>query len=329
MIRTALKTGFQTCIYIALIAVLAFIMMARAPVCFAEGGDEVPVCHTAEEAGKSLRDAMKQRQEMAAICIVTDTAASESEDLINEIFEQALAHTGDPCEGDYLKFQYGTCDASARPAAVGEEKAVLITYAISYYDTAEQEQRVEEKTAEILDGLELDSKSDEEKVRAVYDYICDNVDYDYDNAANEDYLLKRTAYAALIDGKAVCQGYSAALYRLLLEAGVDNRIIFGTGITSAGDREDHTWNIVKLDDSYYNIDVTKGDELENDNCYLAGSGNFDEDHIRSEEYRSEDFTSVYSISGSDYGEGAGDGFDYIDSFLLIIRMLFQRFLKAL
>ncbi len=329
MFRNAVKTGFRTIIYIFLAAVLAVVVIAGEQSCFAADEDTVPVCYTTEEAGKSLRDAMKQRQGTVVICLVTDTAASDSENLINEIFEQALVHTGDPCEGDYLKFQYGTCDASARPASAGDEKAVLITYAISYYDTSEQEQQTEEKIAEIIDSLELDDKTDEEKVRAVYDYLCENVDYDYDNAANEDYLLKRTAYAALIDGKAVCQGYSAALYRLLLEAGIDNRIIFGTGITSAGDREDHTWNIVKLGDSYYNVDVTKGDELENDDCYLAGSGNFDEDHIRSEEYSSEDFTSAYEISGSDYGEGAEGSLDCIGSFLLHIRMNFQRLLEAL
>ena len=60
-----------------------------------------------------------------------------------------------------------------------------------------------------------------------------------------------TAYGALIDRTCVCQGYAALLYRLLLELGVDNRVLTGTG-NGGG----HAWNIVELDDVYYNVDPT-------------------------------------------------------------------------
>ena len=56
--------------------------------------------------------------------------------------------------------------------------------------------------------------------------------YDYDNLNNQDYYLKHSAYAAMIHGKAVCQGFAVLFYRLALELGVDCRYISGIGNTS-------------------------------------------------------------------------------------------------
>ena len=311
---------------VALIA--ALLITGAGASCYAADG-EAEVCRTQEEASEALREAMKSRSESAGICLVTDVAAEDSKELIGEIFEGALEHTGDPEEGDYLRFQYENCTASAKPVAENGEKAVLLTYSLSYYDNAEQEDSLDEKVEEILGSLELDEMSEAEKTEAVYRYIRDNVEYDYDNLDNDEYKLKRTAYAALVEGKAVCQGYSAALYRLLLEAGVDNRVIFGTGINSSGDSEDHTWNIVRLGDLYYNIDVTRDDELGEDRYFLKASDPFGDDHIRSEEYQSDEFTSSYEMSGTDYGKNGISIFDHIGAAALEFKKLFQRLIEAL
>lgn len=308
-----------------LIAILMLALCAAS--CFA-ADDQAEACYSVEEAGEALRSAMKDREESAGIWLISDEA-DVSEDLINEIFKAAIAHTGDPCEGDYLKFQYDNCAGSAKTVERRGIEGVLFTYTISYYDTAEQEEQLDEAVEEILSGLELEDKSDEEKTDLIYNYICDNVEYDYDNLTDDDYKLKHTAYAALVDGKAVCQGYSTALYRLLLEAGVDNRIIFGTGINSSGESEDHTWNIIKIGDLYYNTDVTRGDELSRGRFYLQGSGAFDEEHIRSEEYDAEAFCEKYEISEDAYGSSSWGILDGLKSFAVNIKRLFQYFMDLL
>ncbi len=312
-----------------IVLILAVLMaMALSAVSYA-ADKTAEVCRTQEEAAAALREAMKGREESAGICLITDTAAEDSEGIIGEIFEGALEHTGDPEEGDYLRFQYESCNASAKPVMENGEKAVLLTYTLSYYDDAEQEAAVDEKAGEIIESLGLDGMDDAEKTGAVYNYLLDNVEYDYDNLADEDYTLKRTAYAALIDGKAVCQGYSAAFYRLLLAAGVDNRIVFGTGINSSGESEDHTWNIVCIGDAYYNTDVTRDDELGEDRYFLKAEDPFSEDHIRSEEYMAEEFTSAYKISETDYGKAGISILDHIGAAALEFRKLFQRLIGAL
>ena len=318
----------QIALRIIAIMMTALIAFGSGAVCFA-ADKTADVCRTQDEAAEVLREAMKAREESAGICLVTDVAAKDSEDLIGEIFEKALKHTGDPEEGDYLRFQYENCTASAKPVTENGEKAILLTYSLSYYDDAEHEAAVDEKVEEIIDSLDLGGMDDAEKTDAIYNYIIDNVEYDYDNLADEDYELKRTAYAALIDGKAVCQGYSAAFYRLLLAAGVDNRIIFGTGINSSGESEDHTWNIVRIGDVYYNTDVTRDDELGENRYFLKAEDPFGDDHIRSEEYLTEEFAFSYEISKTDYGKSGISILDHIGAAALEFKKLFQRLIKSL
>ena len=92
-----------------------------------------------------------------------------------------------------------------------------ITYAVSYYTTAAQEQSVTAKVNAVLAGLPLAGKTDYEKIRIVYDYICQNVTYDHANLNNDAYKLKYTAYAALINKTAVCQGFALLFYRMMRE----------------------------------------------------------------------------------------------------------------
>ena len=82
-----------------------------------------------------------------------------------------------------------------------------IPFTACYYDDAQQEAEMDVAVLQLLDTLNLDGKSDYEKIKGVYDYICSNVNYDDTNLNNDAYKLKFTAYAALVNKTAVCQGY--------------------------------------------------------------------------------------------------------------------------
>ena len=75
-----------------------------------------------------------------------------------------------------------------------------------------------------------------------------------------------SAYGAIINGKAVCQGYASLFYRMCREAGIPARIITGLGNGGA-----HAWNIVKLDGAYYNVDVTWDDTEDSNYNYFNKS----------------------------------------------------------
>ena len=82
--------------------------------------------------------------------------------------------------------------------------------------------------------------------------LCENVVYD-DYAAdnpNRDDPLDQSAYSAFCMGLTVCAGYSQAMSLLCNAMGIDC-----FSVTS----DSHQWNCVRVDDNWYNVDVTAAD----------------------------------------------------------------------
>ena len=243
-----------------------------------------------EDAGAEMRSLMQQRVQTIVV-----GCRSEKFDttVIREIAAQALIHTGNPIEGDYIRWQFGgyTAGSTARPD--NGSYLVEVTYTVTYYTTAAQEQEMDTAVQRVRSQLNLSGKSDYVKVRTIFDYLCDNVQYDYDNLENDDYKLKHTAYAALINKKAVCQGYAVLFYRLALEEGIDTRLIAGQGVSSSGS-EGHAWNIVRINGLYYNVDATWGKQW-----FLLCDAGFS-GHIRDAEYATSQFQSAYPMAAGNY-----------------------------
>lgn len=220
---------------------------------------------------------------------------------VKAMLMDAMAHTGNPVEGDYLKWQYAGYRARWSYDVSNGKYYYAITYEIPYYTTLDEEEWLEEAIATLLTELDLSAKSDYEKIRAVYDYICQNVTYDYANLNDADYNLKFTAYAALHDKTAVCQGYAVLLYRLALELGIDCRFISGIG--NGG----HGWNIVKLGQFYYNADSTwdapRAQKKLAYQYFLKSSGDFG-NHTRDDEYDTPEFHAAYPTSTTNYSPDA-------------------------
>ncbi len=255
-----------------------------------------------EEAAAVLREGMVNRQEEITVRytyteegLTADSAGEEVSELARSIAEEALVHTGRPDEGDYLKWQCGDSSISIQYTLAGDTCSLVITYSQTYYTTAEQEREFTDRLEEVMEELALDSlETDEQRIRSIYDYICEHVTYDREHLEDETYTRKYTAYAALIDGTSVCQGYATLFYRMALSAGFDARLITGTG--SDGE---HGWDIVKLGEYYYNVDPTWDAGRSEYRFFLRCDDNF-EDHVRSDEYRTEAFCAAYPMSPSDY-----------------------------
>ena len=92
--------------------------------------------------------------------------------------------------------------------------------------------------------------TDVEKVLFVHDYITSHYEYDttYQN---------RTLYTAVRDKKCVCQGYSYLFMYVM------NKYFDIECTTVPSDTCQHMWNKVKIDDKWYNIDLTSDDPLPN------------------------------------------------------------------
>lgn len=87
-----------------------------------------------------------------------------------------------------------------------------------------------------------------EKAREVHNYLIRNVQYDFSDNAYK-------SYGALVEGRAVCQGYSLAYREVLLHLEMKCNVLIGT--TSQGL---HAWNLVTVNGTGYFIDVTFDDK---------------------------------------------------------------------
>ena len=250
---------------------------------------------SAQEVALVIRQGMIDRLDTIALYI--NTPGTDGEVLkafVQEAFDLALSHTGNPIEGDYLKWQYGGWQYSASGAYASDGSVNWeIPFVVTYYTTTAQERIVDERVDTLLDELNVYTASDYEKLCAIYDYICANVVYDHANLNNSSYTLKYTCYAALLDGTAVCQGYALLLYRLALELGVDARLIAGDG------GGPHGWNIARLNDLYYNLDSTWDAGSTDYRYFLVCPTNF-KDHTRYAEYDTAAFHAAYPMDDADY-----------------------------
>lgn len=142
-----------------------------------------------------------------------------------------------------------------------------------------------------------------------------NMNNAYDRAIKlRDYLLSmmtyqsgtnQTVYQGLISKKGNCHVYAMLYYKLLQEAKVD--CYYVTGNVSTGW---HGWNLVKLDNKWYNIDVTYEDTENNSGKYSCkGKNSMSLSHSLDAEYVTSEFLSKYNISDVDFCKASYIGND--------------------
>ena len=133
----------------------------------------------------------------------------------------------------------------------------------SYYSPQELVQKQSEFNSKVNDIISPLAGGISEYDLELYfhDYIIDNCQYDFDAAeyVNSDelgdkYAESFTAYGALINGRAICQGYTEAMGYLLSCVGIES-----SQITGKSQEGNHIWNSVKIDGDWYQLDVTWDD----------------------------------------------------------------------
>ena len=222
------------------------------------------------------------------------------EDVVNKIYDESLfweaSAIDSPNTSDDFDYLYYNVDQySATPSSDG------VNVSITWSEDANQLQQVNTKVDEILNETGVRNMDNAYDIaKTLHDYVVKVTNYDYS-------FKKYTAYNALFDKKTVCQGYSLLYYKLLEEAGVSSRFILGTA-----EGENHCWLIVKIGDLYYNVDPTWDDTESSSISYdyfLKGSNSFDKDHTRTSKFSSEEFTTNYPTSTSNFSKSGYTGND--------------------
>ncbi len=138
-----------------------------------------------------------------------------------------------------------------------------VNYVYDKEEIAAKQQEIMNKADEIIAEYITDDMSDEEKVKAIYDYLVNNCVYDDEAlAAAEESNFKKTdsdefedafnTYGTLVNGKGVCMSY-AYTFRLLCDLSSIECVVT-TGYLDGN--LPHAWNMVKIGEQWYEVDAT-------------------------------------------------------------------------
>lgn len=127
----------------------------------------------------------------------------------------------------------------------------VVVSVIKNYSSNEIEE-LNKRVDDILYELNISSISNTtDKIRSIHNYIIKNVEYDEEMASTDTSSYRsNTAYGALVQGYAICTGYSDAMGLFLDKLNIPNIKISS---------DEHVWNLVFIDGEWLHLDLTWND----------------------------------------------------------------------
>ncbi|HWY37273.1 MAG TPA: transglutaminase domain-containing protein [Bacteroidia bacterium] len=144
----------------------------------------------------------------------------------------------------------------------------------SYIDSVVASMKIEDSDdpEDIALDVTRPFKTDSEKVRALYFWVTENIEYDFKQLKNGspvfygdpdvyyDFMITRT----LRKKKGVCGQYAMLFAELCRYARIPCKVIIGWGLTSLyypfdlllGNESNHGWNAVRINGKWYLLDLT-------------------------------------------------------------------------
>lgn len=293
-------------------ALVLLIVVALLSMCFTPltaSADSSVKYLTLDQAIEAVREGFSQRQSNITVYVTSNVNLRDGQAIYDYIYKPAAKDR----EGDSYHYSVAFNDNSPDCNGQmwwtpGSNKYRVDFLDIDYTTTLEQERKFDSKLASEVEKLSLYEASDYMKYRSIYQYIVDNVSYDEDAYAflrtngHIQSQMPYTAYAALMNGKAVCAGYSRLFYAMCKYVGLPVEYASGTANGRNG-WGNHAWNFVKLNGEWYQVDVTwdAGDSPERWRYFLKGlGGDFSQSHILSND------TNLTEVADDDYIPTAAD-----------------------
>lgn len=141
------------------------------------------------------------------------------------------------------------------------------------------------QTEELADEICAGCETDEERVQAIYQWIIDNFEYDYDYFAFIQYFnVRRT----LRTHKGVCYDFSNLFAALCRCQDIPCYVVDGTPYDRS--TQDHTWNRVYYTNSWWDVDITNDTTANQNNEKLYGFRKLESSYSLDNYYR---ITKIY------------------------------------
>lgn len=120
---------------------------------------------------------------------------------------------------------------------------------------------IDAKVDEVIANNLTATSTDVDKIKMAHDYIINNARYDTDRSQRNVISYKSDiAYGPLIQGFAICGGYSDAMQLFLEKFGLKNYRVASDG---------HIWNAVNVNGKWYHLDLTWDDPITNDGTQIV------------------------------------------------------------
>jgi hypothetical protein len=113
-----------------------------------------------------------------------------------------------------------------------------------------------ETVTKLCSSIITPEMTDSEKLEAIYQWVTQNISYDYIAYKKQNTTLK-PASLIIQKKKGMCRDYSFAVAALARASGLQARIVYGQARRrSNGRSEEHAWNEVYLDGNWISLDAT-------------------------------------------------------------------------
>ena len=300
-------------IFLLIIAILAAILVSRflgvGP--FAPKVPKEDICNSIDEVSKHVSDYLESGQEgtltlyikdvseydLTKINFYIDTMMGSISNIRTSMFNADLTK---------VELEVHRSDSSYVVDAIVSDKPIP--------EGKDEAKKLEKKVREIMAAIIKPTMSDFEKELAIHDYIVNNCEYGF---FNDDSEREYNAYGVLIEGKAVCSGYAAAMDLLLKCSGVESRFVVGyaessqraadsSGVEEGNKKKDlkadnHAWNQVRIDGVWYNVDATWDDPVGKGDVLSHMYFNIDDDLMgMTHEWNRKDYEACSSMAANYY-----------------------------
>lgn len=132
------------------------------------------------------------------------------------------------------------------------------SYLLTKSQIDEYNQKIQQTANQIVSNIIMMAEDNElKREKALYEYLAYSCRYDKNALHSKEPFTICKAHSLLgvfFEGKAVCEGFAKA-FKFLMNA-MDMKCIIVNGHAGSGPDSGHTWNIVKINNKSYHVDVT-------------------------------------------------------------------------
>ena len=145
-------------------------------------------------------------------------------------------------------------DYSIQVNAEGYATGVMMNYTMTEEEIEERREQMQQRIGQICAEI-TPAWSDMQKYKLIHDAVVNGCEYSEDS---EDCY---SPYGCLVEGKAVCEGYSKAVMMLCDYAEIECLPVVGEAFNEDGSFQSHLWNKIRIEDAWYVTDVTWDDPV--------------------------------------------------------------------